>query len=298
MATLNVIADEIGDALNRPFDWQFKARIKLIFRHEAATMIRQSIDKDGLTDHFKTKYTAAISLVDDSTILCGNTCPSIRTTAKQANPIRYKTDDPFSFVGNAAGTVVYIYTKLTELPYANLTEVYLAEPIRYLYQNGYLYIKDESIITCSTVTAFEGATHVIDEITTNGTDFTSAAHGLEDGDTVSISFNIVTPSYILYYVDADTFFLVVDLPESTTAPGTWKLLTSDRVDCISVEGAFNMGDVLADTPENRLNSTTFTDDTELPLPEDLIQTIKLKLLQGELSITDSDDKIKAQHIDN
>jgi len=298
MATLNLIADEVGDALDRPSDWMFKERIKSIFRHEAATMIRQSIDKDGLTDHFKTRYSAAISLVDDSSILCGNSCPSIRTTAKQANPIRYKTDDPFSFVGNAAGTVVYIYTKLTELPYANLTEVYAAEPIRYVYQNGYLYIKDESILTCGSITAFVASTHVIDEASTNGTDFTSVAHGLEDGDTISISFNSVTPSYIVYYVDADTFFLVVDIPESKTVPGTWKLITSDRVDCISVEGAFNMGDVFANSTENRLNDTTFTDDTDLPLPEDLIQAIKLKLLQGELSITDSDDKIKAQHIDN
>ena len=289
MATLRIIADEIGDALDRPFDFMFKERIKSIFRHEAATMIRQSVDKDGLTDHFKTTFSAGLSVVDDSSLPCGTTCGAIRTTNKLANPIRYKTDDPFSYVGNKDGTIVYIYTKRTELPYADLTEVYLAKPRRYVYENGYAYIKMGGVCGSITVVADYSAT-VAGTILV-----TSTAHDLVTGDKITISGTTsYNDDFTITKVDADTFYITDIYVASET--GDWIRDVTDE--CLNIEGAFNMGDVFANTKENRLNSNVFTDDTELPLPEDLIQTIKLKLLQGELSITDSDDKIKAQHIDN
>lgn len=42
----------------------------------------------------------------------------------------------------------------------------------------------------------------------------------------------------------------------------------------------------------------FDDDREFPITQDLVQQIKLSLLQGELNITDSKDKVEATHIDN
>ena len=288
MATLNTIADEITGALNRPFDWMFQARVKSIFRNEAATMIRQSIDKDGLTDHFKTKYSAAISLVDGTEISCGGNCPLLRTTAKQVNPIRYKTDDPFSWVGNANGTVVYIYTKLTELLYANLTEVYQDKPQRYIYQNGYIYLPIDNF--CGVITSSNDYSGTV-----AGTALiVSTAHGLDDGAIVDLYYPpSLLGTYTITLVDVDSFYVTVS---STITAIRW--VKHVDIDCISIEGAFNIGDVFADTTEARLNSDVFTDDTDIPLPEDLIQVIKLKLLQGELSILDNLDKAPDSHLDN
>jgi len=42
----------------------------------------------------------------------------------------------------------------------------------------------------------------------------------------------------------------------------------------------------------------FDDDREFPITQDLVEQIKLTLLQGELSVTDSKDKIEATHLDN
>ncbi len=290
MATLNVIADEIIGALDRPFDDQFKARVKSAFRHEAATIVRQAIDKDGLTDHFKTRFNVAISVVDDSSLICGSACGSIRSTNSIAPPTRYKTDDPFSFVGNADGTVVYIYTNLTELPYADLTEVYDNNPIRYVYDNGYIYVKMGG--PCGTIES------IVDyDATVTGTILiTSSGHNLRTSDDIIISGTVdYDGDYSITKVDADTFYVTI-AHVTDEVSGTWKRDVED--DCLSIEGSYPLGEVFDKTNENRLNDNIFNDDTELPLPEDLIQAIKLKLLDGELSIIDSNDKIQNTHSDN
>lgn len=289
MATLNQIADEIGDSLGRAFDWMFKERIKVIFRHEAATMVRQAIDKDGLTDHFKTKFNATISIVDDSGLPCGSECGAIRT-GKLADPVRYKTDEPFSWVGKSDGTVIYIYTKLAELPYADLTEVYQNNPIRYVYQNGYIYIKNGGI--CGTITAVTDYS-----ATVSGTVLvTSSDHNLKTGFKIVVSSTTsYDGTFIITKVSDDTFYYT-DTYVADETSGDWDRSLVDT--CISIEGAYPIGDVLADTTESQLNSTILTNDTELPIPEDLIQGIKLKLLEGELSSIDSKDKIQPEHIDN
>lgn len=289
MATLNIIADEIGDALGRPFDWMFKARIKSIFRHEAYLIIKQSIDKDGMTDYFKTKFSVELSVVDNTDAICG-TC-DIRSTNKIADPIRYRTDEPFTFVGNKDGTVIYIYTKLTELPYADLTEVYAANPIRYIYQNKYLYLKNNGG-TCGSIT------NIVDyAATVAGTVLvTSEAHDLTTGNKVDISSTTdYNATYTITVVDVDTFYVTATYVADETS-GSWKRNMSSI--CLSVEGAYPFGDVFATTPEESLNDNVFDDDTTLPIPEDLIQAIKLRLLDGELSIIDSKDKITPDHIDN
>lgn len=289
MSSIRQIADEIGDALNRPFDWMLKERIKAVFRHEAFTIVKQAIDKAGLTDQFKTRFSAAISVVDNTASICG-TC-DIRTTNPVATPIRYKTDDPFSFVGNKDGTVVYIATKLAELPYANLTEVYQGKPIRYIYQNKYIYL-DDGYGTCGSIT------NIIDySVTISGTILiTSVAHNLITGHKVDITDTTdYNETYTITVVDVDTYYITATYVADETS-GSWKRNVSDE--CLSLEGAYPLGDVTGSTPEEGLNSTIFTDDTELPIPEDLIQAIKLKLLDGEFSIIDDKDKIQPSTIDN
>jgi len=289
MATLRLIADEIGDALNRPFDWMFKERVKSIFRHEAATIVRQAIDKDGVDDHFKTMFSIDISIVDDSTVPCGSDCGTIRSTNKLATPLRYKTDEPFTFVGNKDGTIIYIYTKLPELRYANMTAAYLNEPVRYIYINGYIYVKDGKV--CGTVTS------IVDySDTVAGTvKITSNKHGLKSGYKINLTGTSYDGEHIITVIDKDNFYITATYTNNETS-GTWtRVLT---VTCINVEGVYPLGSMLDNTNENMLNGNVFDDDTELPIPEDLIQAIKVKLLTGELSILDNRDKAPDTNLDN
>lgn len=291
MASLNQIADEIGDALDRPKDWMFKERIKAIFRHEAATIVRQAIDKDGLTDQFKTRYNVTIGIVDDSSLPCGSECGAIRSTEQVAQPIRYKTDVPFSFVGSADCNVVYIYTKCYEMQYADLTEVYQAHPIRYIYKNGYIYVQDGNL--CGSITAITDY-----EDTVAGTVLcVSAEHRLQTGYSITIAGDVsYNGTYLITKVDDDSFYITKVFAGVIGQGVTWNRNLLDT--CISVEGAYPLGEVLDDTTENKLNDNIFDDNTALPIPDDLIQAIKMKLIAGELSVTDSKDKIQPKHIDN
>lgn len=291
MATLKLIADEIAGALNRPFDSQFKERVKSIFRHEAAVVIRQAINKDGLSDHFKSRYTANIAIINDTTLPCGSECGVIRTVNKVVKPIRIKSDEPFSWVGNKSGSVIYLYTGFSELPYADLTEVYYNKPIRYTYQNDYIYIHDGGI--CGNISSIIDYSNVV-----NGSILiTSKNHNLQTGHKITIisTTGINNNIYTITKVSDDTFY-VTKTYVADEATGTWTRVLNDT--CISIEAPYLLGDVFDSTPEAALSSTTFTDETELPLAEDLIQAIKLRLLNGELSIIDNKDKTIDSHIDN
>lgn len=221
MANLKQISEEIAGALNRPYDAQFKARIRAIFKHEAATVIKQQLDKGGNTEQFIGTYHLKLEVITDMYNPCSNSNKMFGTTEDIVKPIRYNTDDPFSFIGKPDGTVVYIYSRLTELPYADLQPAYKGSPIRYIYRNDRLYFPN-----------------------------------MED----------------------------VDNPTGE--------------ECVGITAPFPMGSIIGKRPNDIKDSILFNDDQELPFAEDLIQIIKLKLLQGELSVTDSKDKITPEHMDN
>ena len=58
--TYNIIAEEIAGNYDRPFDVMFKSRIKSEFRHILSLLLRQQINKYGILDTYKTRYTASI----------------------------------------------------------------------------------------------------------------------------------------------------------------------------------------------------------------------------------------------
>ncbi len=228
MASLKLIADEISDALARPFDDMFKERIKSIFRHELATVIRQQINKYGLSNQFKSNF--QVTCIESSPIVTSlysidTTDNWYRSENKIPTPIRYESDDPFTFVGNILDNIPFIYTNLTENLYVsylpmNQKEYQMAvdqtevkKPSRYFYRDGYIYAYSEEVDT------------------------------------------------------SEPFIL-------------------------NIEGVF-LGDA------NSINDkSSITDDMDFPMPEDLIQTVKERLLKGELSIIDDKDKIPQSNIDN
>lgn len=291
MATLNKLADEIGDALNRPFDWQFKERIKEIFRHECATSVRQAINKDGNQDQFKTRFSAAIAVYNNMESY--NVGENIyRTVDQLPTPIRYSTDDPFTYVGTTNNRSAFIYTKPEELVYADVSNVYTNYPTRYTYRNDYIYLHN-------TLFAVQGdISSIVDynDTIVGAILITSSAHKLITGNTIEITNTVNYDStYSVTVVDKDSFYVTATYIEDEIV-GEW--IVTSAVEYIAIEGAFLLGDVFDQTIENRLSNKFFNDDTTIPLPEDLIQGIKMKLLSGELSILDRLDKAPDTHLDN
>lgn len=233
MATLKQVSDQIADALNRPFDDMFKERVKAVFKQELANYIRQQINKHGIDSQFKTRYSTVCkptSYGDSSLDNSGNHIMTYRSINKVATPVRYNTDDPFTYVGNINGKVPYKYTNISAIEYDNLLpmvkksydleEEGLVVPTRYDYRNGYIYVYFGQPMTFETVN-------------------------------------------------------------------------------IMIEGVHNTYEFIGDESKDAKDANlTYMDTVEFPMPDDIIQMIKDKLLSGEFSIIDDKDKIESRHIDN
>jgi hypothetical protein len=226
MATLKLIADEISDALNRPFDDMLKLRIKSIFRHELATIVHQQVNKYGIHDQFKSSFISIFRLTYDSNNIYSENDSTLwfKSINKIPKPVRYNTDDPFTYVGDPSGQLPYLYTKLSEFRYT-----------QYLPSHQQLW-----------------------QIPNN---------------------NTVKLPYRYFYQDD---YIIINLDgnkDETSIP-------------VLIEGLF------IGTPNAIENGEVWNDNIEFPMPEDLIQVVKERLLKGELSIIDDKDKIKSEHIDN
>lgn len=122
---------------------------------------------------------------------------------------------------------------------------------------------------------------------------TSMNHGLVTGNVVTISGTTdYNSTYVITKIDVDTFYITA----TWTSTQTGTFIKSH----IAVEALYENPELIIPT-ETNANSTAgivYNDDMEFPITDDLIQDIKLRLLEGELSVTDNRDKVKGTHLDN
>jgi len=98
MATLKHIVDQLADALNRPSDGQFKARLKELIVQEYMLYVSRSISKYGVDKEFVSSYyineIELVSTLNGKTV----TTPYYQTVNKVPRPLRYNGDVPFIYV--------------------------------------------------------------------------------------------------------------------------------------------------------------------------------------------------------
>jgi len=171
MATYNSIADELAGDLDRDFDPMFKERIKEEFKHQLALLVRQDINKRGLSDLYVTSFNAdIIDVTNDDTVNIKNTSNTVyRTKNKIPIPITYNSDDLYSYVGTTDGKLPFIYTKLYALQFAGLNNINNVKAASYVYQNQYLYLYNTGILTIdpSTFKLMIGGSFPIGDIMSN-----------------------------------------------------------------------------------------------------------------------------------
>jgi len=141
MASLNKYAEQVLLAINRPYDFATHKRIKDLIKQARAERIRQSIERNGIDIHFRQVYHPKLIKVDiaDSCVIDIG-CIILRTENRIANPIRYKSDVPFLFVGSADENISFTYAgNARELTSATQSK-FMSKSPRYMYVNGYLYL--------------------------------------------------------------------------------------------------------------------------------------------------------------
>jgi len=138
MATFNIIADEIAGALNRPFDDMFKERIKSIFRHELARMLRQTIDRSGIDRSLVQRYTDNLIEIDSADAMYETGCTIMRSESKIFRPVRFKAIEPFTFIGN--DDIPFVYRTSVEGKRFTLFLSLGGKATYYDYRNEYIYV--------------------------------------------------------------------------------------------------------------------------------------------------------------
>lgn len=100
MASLNQIASKYASVLRQPTNHELRERIKDAFRFTWASRVRQSIQKEGVSELFSLTFDVNLILVDsiDSCIADAN-CKILRTENTIPTPLRYPSDSLFEFVG-------------------------------------------------------------------------------------------------------------------------------------------------------------------------------------------------------
>ncbi len=366
MATLKQISDQIADALNRPFDDMFKERVKSVFKQELANYIRQQINKHGIDTHFKTRYSTVCKAVNfsdsslDSSVVDRKT---FRTVNKVAKPVRYITDDPFTYVGNINGKVPYKFINiaaydfekllpmqqkttdlepvLTEIPedtgsnyyiddesvdvmtYEDITiRTELSETSYSIYSNMYSLETNPLFTTelVSTVVTYpsENQTRTVNtykvkfvktpdvgeyEFTLNSNTSTTTFSPPFPPEVIEVNgTHDKTVTVLSKYVDPET---LVNRPTKYDYRNGYiyiyfnTAISSEEEVEIMIEGVHNTYDFIADESKDAKDKDlVYLDEVEFPMPDDIIQLIKDKLLAGEFSIIDNKDKIESRHIDN
>ena len=141
MASLNKIAEEVLLAINKPFDFATHKRIKELIIQARAERIRQSVEKNGIDNIYVQSYNpnlVQVDIADSCNIDVG--CLVLRTEFPIAQPIRYKTDVPFLYVGSIDGKISYTYASSTQEILSATKSKFMKHIPRYIYINGYLYI--------------------------------------------------------------------------------------------------------------------------------------------------------------
>lgn len=138
--TFNQIMDRAAYALDKPFDHILKERFINAFKLELANRIHQAIDKNGIDKAMRSRFTIELIKVDIAdTCIVDYNCTVLRSEYRVPSPVRYKSDEPFVFVGSPDGFITFTYTELHELEDSKYLR-YIGDTIRYNYVNGFIYV--------------------------------------------------------------------------------------------------------------------------------------------------------------
>jgi len=140
MPTLKIIATQVCDALDRPFDGMFLARVKDLIMQEASMFIRRSIEKDGIDTETVMYFDIPLTKIDkyeNTSFTSGEFI--LRSVSKIPKPIRYKSDVPFVFVGTLDKKISFTYCNGANVEYDKLLPL-VGTRITYDYTNEYIRI--------------------------------------------------------------------------------------------------------------------------------------------------------------
>lgn len=140
MASLRQRATQVIDALDKPFDEMLYQRVKDILITERALSIRRSIQRNGIDDEFKQRFKVAMIRVDKSDFYQVSTDLKVfRSENKIPRLVRFKNDNPFTYVGAVTHDIPYVYAQPYAIPGMDSLRYMRIIP-KFTYNNAYIYV--------------------------------------------------------------------------------------------------------------------------------------------------------------
>ena len=140
MATLRKIAHQIADSINRPFDDMLYYRLRDYIIQEAAFLMQQTMDKDGVDKQYVATSIVPMKIVNASELsIVTDNKKILRSVDKIHTPIRYKNYIPFVYVGIRDGSYAFSFSNFYSAEYHHCLPL-VGETITYDYIDNYLYV--------------------------------------------------------------------------------------------------------------------------------------------------------------
>lgn len=140
LITLDKWADQLAADVNRSNDHKFKAVIKDLIAQEYATIIKQSVDRNGYSLSLVSSITIPLMRVVNSTLELVNNRLLYITTVKVKQPLRTSSSPiPFTYVGGEDGSSSFIPTSFESVKYNKYLPL-ISEAVSYVYENGFIYV--------------------------------------------------------------------------------------------------------------------------------------------------------------
>lgn len=146
MATLRQLAEQVIEAYGKPYDSVLYERAKDLILNTRATLIRQSFERTGIDDIFIIPFVfelIEVDIIDNCQVQLD--CIILRSKNKIPEPVRFKNDIPFTFLGTADGTRTFSYIKSFQVPLIKHLK-FGYKKISAFYINQYIYIINTKIL--------------------------------------------------------------------------------------------------------------------------------------------------------
>lgn len=150
--TLKEAAENIATQKGKAHDVVFKENVKFSIRYWRALLIRRDVAANGVSDEYMQRLHLPLKKVDkaDSCNFDLGACHIVVRTENQVpQTIRFKSDVPFKFLGDAYGRP-FTHTQYEEVPYTCYNR-FTPKVFRYAYLNGYVYVFNNTKIKYITI---------------------------------------------------------------------------------------------------------------------------------------------------
>jgi len=168
--TLNKLADQLAADMNRSNDFKLKARLIDLISQEYATILKQTVDKNGYSESLISSV--YIPLERSMTLPLEITRKRILyvTKLKIKQPLRTSlAPQPFTFVGSYDGVVSFIPSSFELISY-NDNLPFISESIKYVYSNNLIYVLSPTPIKKIKVSAIFADIQTVYEPVSNSKD--------------------------------------------------------------------------------------------------------------------------------